>query len=227
MAKILIGLLLVLTASNSFQDRKKTDLEHDMLKGRVKTVQVSFATLLNKSGILQESDSEFLRSFKYDAKGMLSEKVFVEDRMKIKHLYSYDSKGDRMAAAISNDGSNHLSWFFKHDTAGNRIEEKEFDDGTNVSITAYKYDASGNRVEEIVKRRNMSLRKKVNGYDDKGNIKEMTEYMDSAVIKKESYAYEFDSTGNWIKRIASTQKSKSGKTLSEPVSVTYRIITYY
>ncbi|MFN0109823.1 MAG: hypothetical protein ACKVZH_13290 [Blastocatellia bacterium] len=158
---------------------------------------------------------------------MLLEKVFVEDRMKIKHLYSYDSNGDRIASAISNSGSKHLSWFFKHDSAGNRIEEKEFDDSANVSTTSYNYDVNGNRVEETVKRLKISLRKRVNGYDEKGNIEEATEYIDSTVIKKESYTYEFDSVGNWIKRIASSLTNKSGKALSEPMSVTYRTITYY
>lgn len=43
-----------------------------------------------------------------------------------------------------------------------------------------------------------------------------------------AYTYEFDSQGNWIKRIMSQQARKQdGKTVSIPISVTYRTITYY
>lgn len=228
MANLLIGLLsLALTICYSPQSRKKTDLEHEQLKGRVKSVEVRLAMISSKSGVLRESNSEFLRSFKYDAKGMLLEKVFVEDKMKVRHLYSYDSNGGRIASAISNNGAKHLSWFFQHDSAGNMVEEKEFNDGAVVSTTSYKYDANHNRIEETVNGLNMRLRKRVYSYDDKGNIQELIMYMDSTIIKKESYKYEFDSAGNWIKRIASVSEHNSGKARSEPVTVTYRTITYY
>ena len=43
---------------------------------------------------------------------------------------------------------------------------------------------------------------------------------------KYKYTYEFDSFGNWIKRITS-KVLKENKTVIEPDSVTYRFLTYY
>jgi len=44
---------------------------------------------------------------------------------------------------------------------------------------------------------------------------------------RESYVYEFDSQGNWIKQIASRTAKKNGKIISLPSHTTYRRITYF
>lgn len=44
---------------------------------------------------------------------------------------------------------------------------------------------------------------------------------------KYTYTYEFDSQGNWIKRVKSEVVKKDGKMVSVPLSVTYRTVTYY
>lgn len=228
MTKSLTVVLLILSLLILSQSNRKSDREHDRLKGPIKSVQVSFARLVpDKSGVPQEGTQEFLRSFKYDDNGMLTEKLVVEDRMKVRYLYFYDSKGNRTASVLDNNGNKVLLWFFKIDSAGNRIEERVTDDKGNViSITKYKYDAAGNLIEETFNRRSFALKKTVNSYDDKGNLQEVTQYSDSTIVKNEFYSDEFDSVGNWIKRIASVKVNKSGGKY-EPVSIMYRMITYY
>ena len=65
-------------------------------------------------------------------------------------------------------------------------------------------------------------------YDDKGNISEMTVRDNSNnILSKEVYTYEYDSVGNWTKRITSTAVFEGGKVRQQPMEVTYRNITYY
>ena len=65
--------------------------------------------------------------------------------------------------------------------------------------------------------------------DDKGNEVEMVSYKgnEDSVEYKWNYTYlEFDSQGNWIKRLESFG-DKDGNFKTKPVKITYRTITYY
>ncbi len=65
-------------------------------------------------------------------------------------------------------------------------------------------------------------------YDDKGNINGKTvRDADNAIVSKESYAYEYDSVGNWTKMTASRLVYENGALKQRPAEVTYRNITYY
>jgi hypothetical protein len=66
----------------------------------------------------------------------------------------------------------------------------------------------------------------VSTYDEKGNKTE-EDFYNPDLRRKETYAYEGDSTGNWIRRTTSTWVTKFGKSYFEPSLVTYRTITYY
>jgi hypothetical protein len=43
---------------------------------------------------------------------------------------------------------------------------------------------------------------------------------------KETFSYEYDSTGNWIKKISDIEKFKDGQVIKE-VDILYRTLTYY
>ena len=65
-------------------------------------------------------------------------------------------------------------------------------------------------------------------YDDKGNIGETTvRDNNNNILSKEIYTYEYDSVGNWTKRITSTAVFEGGKVRQQPTEVTYRNIAYY
>jgi periplasmic protein TonB len=70
--------------------------------------------------------------------------------------------------------------------------------------------------------------KEVYKYDDKGNIMEMTlQDEKGTLLSKETYTYEFDQFGNWIKMTTSVAVIENGKITFEPTEITYRTISYY
>lgn len=65
-------------------------------------------------------------------------------------------------------------------------------------------------------------------YDDKGNISEMTLVnADGSLVSKETYKYDFDAIGNWVKMTTSLAVVENGRVGFEPTEVTYRTIFYY
>ena len=65
-------------------------------------------------------------------------------------------------------------------------------------------------------------------YDDKGNISEMTLLnADGSLLSKETYNYEFDSIGNWVKMTTSVAVVENQKIVFDPTEITYRTIFYY
>ncbi len=65
-------------------------------------------------------------------------------------------------------------------------------------------------------------------YGDKGNVVETTvRGTNGSVISQETYAYEYDPIGNWIKMVTSAAVLDSGKLAYEQTEVTYRTIVYY
>ncbi|MCK9414889.1 MAG: hypothetical protein M0Q53_21525 [Prolixibacteraceae bacterium] len=75
--------------------------------------------------------------------------------------------------------SNDFDFQIKYDDQGNRIEVNEYNsDGSIYGRCTYKYNEKGNRIEE-------------NEYDT-----------DDSLSSKYTYKYEYDTYGNWVKRIA-------------------------
>ena len=94
----------------------------------------------------------------------------------------------------------------------------------------YVYNYSGNQREELVYSADGSLNQRyLSVLDEKGNEVEETifEARDGSIRSKHSYAYEFDSHGNWTKRTTSKWVTKDGRSSYEPQYVYYRTITYY
>lgn len=228
MTTLFSTILAIVMIFYSLQGQRKSEREHDSLKGTVHDVHVSVAKLSNHSGKLQEGKPAFLQSFTYGNNGALIEKKFLDGGLQVKHLYSYDSKGNRSAREIERDGSRVLLWLFKHDAFGNRTEEVISDSDSVVGRMVYKYDTRANRVEETISLRHIAFKRWTYSYDDKGNAVEGAEYRGgSTPTKRESYSYEFDPKGNWIKKVTSRLVSRKGQSTYEPLFVTYREITYY
>lgn len=107
---------------------------------------------------------------------------------------------------------------------GNPVE------GQRVLLEATTYDMKGNRVDNAyyLAAGGTLTGKEVYKYDERGNMIEMTLHNpDGSLLSKETYAYEFDAIGNWVKMTTSVAVIEGGRITFEPSEVTYRIIAYY
>lgn len=103
-------------------------------------------------------------------------------------------------------------------------------EGQRVPLEVAAYDIKGAKIENAyypIPGASITG-KEVYKYDDKGNIIEMTlQDEKGTLLSKETYAYEFDQFGNWVKMTTSVAVIENGKLKFEPTEVTYRTITYY
>lgn len=107
---------------------------------------------------------------------------------------------------------------------GNPVEEPRVVRGVTT------YDIRGSRVDAVSVPGDISELpgKRQYRYDDRGNVIEMMlRGEDGTLLAKESYDYQFDTFGNWIKMTASVAVYENGKVSFEPTEVTYRTITYF
>ncbi|HUE80869.1 MAG TPA: tetratricopeptide repeat protein [Pyrinomonadaceae bacterium] len=116
-------------------------------------------------------------------------------------------------------------------TESSRLEVKsgKLVEGQRQLLEITTYDLKGDRVDNIsYPVAGASVGKEEYKYDEKGNIIEMTlRSNDGTIVSRETYTYEFDKIGNWVKMVSSLVLFEDGKLKSEPVEVTYRSIAYY
>jgi hypothetical protein len=125
-------------------------------------------------------------------------------RYNFKYEYKYDDKG-RLAEEVRYRSDGTLWMREKYIYSGSQKETTAYDrEGKLTRRNVATLDASGNTVERAV-------------FDIKTD----------KVSEAYSFAYEFDSQGNWTKLTMSKQATKGGESRYEPYSVTYRTITYY
>jgi len=227
----------------------KTDREHDGFMGPVRAVRIEQSQLINRSGEWVEAPRVLSQTVAYDSRGRLTERVFYTRDQGIwsRIIYDSDSAGIRSdivyrahagqsTQANGSDQLERLTEFtrlrrtFKYDSGGDRTEEADYSKEGNLSKrTVYKYEANGNVKEIIEYAPNGALQTRhTNKYDEKGRIVEQRrDDSPGATARQESYAYEFDSTGNWTKRIATTvYPVPEGKRANQTKEVVYRTITY-
>ena len=104
------------------------------------------------------------------------------------------------------------------------------EEGKRVLLETAAYDVNGAKIQnQYFPIAGSSLTgREVYKYDDKGNISEMTLLnADGSLLSKETYKYEFDSVGNWVRMTTAVAVVESGKVEFEPTEVTYRTIFYY
>ena len=103
-------------------------------------------------------------------------------------------------------------------------------EGQRVTLEVAAYDIKGAKIENAYFpiAGAAVTGKEVYKYDDKGNIMEMTLQDEKGMLlSKETYTYEFDQFGNWVKMTTSVAVIENGKITFEPTEVTYRTISYY
>ncbi len=148
--------------------------------------------------------------FAYDDTGRVIEESeqFADGKLRRRHTHIYDGKG-RETSLSSYDSDNNL----------------------NRKLT-WTFDEKGNRTEWTESKLNgkeMALFERITyTYDDRGNVLLQTQYGNpEGTVTKQTFTYEFDQIGNWIKRERHTARLGSGTIAMEWQDVDSRSITYY
>ncbi len=118
----------------------------------------------------------------------------------------------------------------KTETAKITVKQGKPSEGARVVLETTTYDNKGAKVDNayFLAAGGTLTGKETYKYDDKGNMIEMTLLNeDGSLLSKESYSYEFDQVGNWVKMTTSVAVIEGGKLTFEPSEVTYRTIAYY
>ena len=238
------GLLLISSVTAS----GKHDRQHDGFIGPVRAVRLEQCSLVKKAGEWVEDRRVLWQTVTYDSNGRLTERVFYDRDQSIwsRIVYDYDSAGTRSDTVFraAKGGATQASdtqqpqamvefmrfrRTFKFDQSGNRTEEADYTkEGKLFQRTVYAFDANG-FVKEIIEYATDGsvLNRYSNKYDDKGRISAQHRGdSPAATARSEAYAYEFDSIGNWIKRVTTAYPQGEGKPAAETKDVIYRTITY-
>lgn len=187
----------------------------------------------NEQGNLTKSES-------YDWKGNLFELTVYGyiDGARVSNFktiaHEYDPPPIMISAAPSTekakpkyDGRYIYKFVYRYDSQKRLVEETLLNNGGELWIR-YVYSYKGNRKEEFAYSKDGSLNQHyLYTLDAQGNPTEeiVFDVNDGSIKAKDSYSYELDGKGNWIKRTESNWASKTGR--YEPYSVYYRTISYY
>lgn len=136
----------------------------------------------------------------------------------------------RAANDREQDGLNGPVRRVKTETAKIAVKNGKPVEGPRAVLETITYDNKGTRVDSayFLTAGGTLTGKEVYKYDDRGNMVEMTLHNeDGSLQARETYSYEFDSVGNWVKMTTSVAVIEGGKLTFEPTEVTYRTIAYY
>jgi len=128
-----------------------------------------------------------------------------DPRYKYSYEYKYEDGKLVERQMLLNNGRKGMRYVYKH--SPNQLEELVYsDDGKLNQRYVSILDANGNEIEET-----------------NFGIVNFEIYGD----RKYKYDYEFDATGNWIKKVTLKEVKKNGVTSWQPDYISYRTITYY
>jgi hypothetical protein len=170
----------------------------------------------------------------YDDKERRAETTQINPDGSINHIqaYFYDDKGNKIRVSHRNaDGTARNNIFRSYDDRGRVIEEIFYDGKGAVNHrSVLTYDDHGEKVSWTVHKPNgtfVLMFKKSQAYDGKGRVTAVTFYQsDNSVTSKESYSYEDDSHGNWIKRTTSREVFEKNQVRVES-EIFFRTLTYF
>jgi YD repeat-containing protein len=157
-----------------------------------------------------DSRGNLTRSASFDPAGQLTESDDYKDGLLVgKQVLKYDVKGNLLEVLRYGDGRSPIGGLTEpirlvnsYDSAGHLVERQEFKpDGSLMWRQTSAFDKNRNEAEHLV-------------YDQAGLLKSHM-----------TYAYEYDSAGNWTTQ--KTTEEVSQNPCSHPIRVVYRMITYY
>jgi hypothetical protein len=228
----------------------KSDAEDAGLKGKVKSIlQENEYIKGEKAGSPKKKDLEQL----YNELGNLTNSVFYDDTSGFPFeivVYGY-LDGHRVSRQSLIEYGNELRvpippgttssavkldkrfdyWFaYKYDSAGQLAEKVTYNSSGRI-WTRFVYKRTNNSVEEILYDENGKLNSRsIITHDEKGNEIKRVDVDAPLAGSSEVYTYdyvEFDSTGNWTKRVISQTRTINGRSQDGWVIREERTITYY
>lgn len=234
-----------LSFSQSTLPVKKSDKDLAHLVGNPKSLSVQQATLTSDGGKTIEGKRETVSTILFDDQGRMTEFNFNPNaRSSIKRLFVYDREGNRQekllryrvideaankCELISDPANFNVILIF--DAEGNLVGEDKFSaTGNLIEKKIYKFDSEKNLEEIIITGpENSFLSKCVDGFDGRGRPSEKRCYdAQGGILVKETYdGLEFDSKGNWVKRVETIHQIKDGNLVPVSKLVTHRTIYYY
>lgn len=170
----------------------------------------------------------------FDEKGRVAETTQINPNGSVNHVrtFSYDDTGRKVSETHRNpDGTPRGSMTRTYDAKG-RLTEEVFlgRDGALHHRNTFAYDAYGNPTASMLFKSDGTVSpwfRKSLSCDELGNVKEAVNYLkNNSIASKETFTYEFDQHGNWIKRTTRREVFKDGRSQTES-DVTYRTITYF
>jgi len=170
----------------------------------------------------------------YDSKGRRTENTQVNPDGSVNHIqaFFYDDKGNKIRDTHRNaDGTARNNIFRSYDDAGRIVEEIFYDgNGAMHHRNVMTYDDHGEKASWTLHKPDgtfVLMFKRSQVYDAKGRVTSVTYYeSNNAVASKDSYSYEDDSHGNWIKRTTSHEIFEKNQARTES-DIIYRTLTYY
>ncbi|MFN2511906.1 MAG: TonB family protein [Pyrinomonadaceae bacterium] len=114
------------------------------------------------------------------------------------------------------------------ETAKVILKDGNWVEGPRTVLGIATYDPAGRKIDSVTYPVEDLPGKAHYVYDDIGNVVEMTlRSTDGSLLSKETYKYEFDQLGNWLKKISSVAVYENGRIIFEPTGITYRTLSYY
>jgi hypothetical protein len=183
----------------------------------------------DKSGLRIESKTGMQGIIKYlydDKRNLISVNYYNSDVLSAKYEYKYDDMGK-----IIWSNNNGLEVSYKYDKKGDQIEliarksdkykQENTWDSKNDEKHEYKYDKSGNAIERIYSNPDNGkvMLRTTCKFDKWGNVIEEISKSEKGSGLNQSYKYNYDNAGNWIK--------KSGYSNGKMEQVYERTIEYF
>ena len=232
--KVFLLVVSVATLINCSSDNK-TDLKYNRLNGKVKYIERCYYKVTDKSGKITKGMINDYYLVKYNKEGNI-ELYFEKSQAGFyKHIYKYDSLGNRIQRDNYNEngdlnskikakfdansvllevskfniyGGIEYTYTYKYDKEGNPTEVIKSDkNGGLINKWIYKYDSNKRKIEEIQYNNKGLLENKFTyKYDLKDNITEKESYKQNGLYIK--YIYKFDKNGNEIEINSYNKKSE-------------------
>jgi len=184
----------------SFTDgnKRKSDLEKDGLKGKVKTIHVFYfdkadekTLAINPLTILKKDTSKHL-IINYDENGYLAQHIMSNGKILL--INRYDSLSNTVICSKYSEDDKIISLDTSLlDENGNRVEDiyKSYDTDGGLSRTSYNIDVKGNMLESDTYTNGKFAYKWTYKYDESGNrIEDDQFYLLDSFIQKWVYKYD-------------------------------------
>lgn len=233
-------LLLVLICSFAFvmeaSAQNGADKDFLNLSGPVHTVRIEKAIFTCVFGKWLDSGKRAKGAYlEYDRTGNLADKdkshFLREDPHERLHRYPFgDGPSFVEKNSLAEDGTLIYTYLYFFNNSSRQAETLIRNPDNSIDArTVYSFDMEGRLAEHITYDSDMQISgRSTYIYDDKGNQLEITNYEKDGIIANVLlFEYEFDSRGNWVKKIMTVKQPVNGEMKVSVYAPYYRTISYY